>query len=175
MPRTFLWAAFFGLALASGVQGQVDEYQVKALFLYNFTKYVSWPSQSFSSPTDPIVICVLGPNPFGDALEKAVSGKVVAGRTLVVRHLAVIPAKCNCQILFVAASEGKRFRSAAAALKASSVLSVGEAEGFTGAGGVINFKLEDGKVRFEINVEAAEQAHVYISSKLLNLAQIVKN
>jgi hypothetical protein len=135
---------------------------------------VEWPSQKFNSPTDPIVICILGQNRFGSALEQAVRGKTVDGRALLVHQISEIHPPCNCHILFVSASERKRFRSSSGVIKGSGVLTVGEFEGFTNDGGVINFKLEDGKVRFEVNVEAGAAEQVRISSKLLSLARIVK-
>jgi hypothetical protein len=148
----------------------VDEYQVKAFFLSNFTRYVEWPSQKFKSPNDPIVICIFGQNRFGSALERATHGNVVEGRPLVIRQLGEIHGQCDCHIVFVNASDRKRFRSAGEAIRGSGVLTVGETEGFNSDGGVINFRLEDGKVRFDINVEAAGQEQLHISSKLLNLA-----
>jgi hypothetical protein len=171
-PPGFLMLA--GILVQPSARAQVDEYQVKAFFLYNFTRYVEWPAQNFRSPNDPIAICILGRNPFGNALEHAIAGKLVEGRTLVVEQISDIHPKSSCQILFVRASERKRFRSAIDAIRGTGILTVGEAQDFTGDGGVINFKLEDGKVRFEINVEAAGQEHLRISSKLLSLAQVVK-
>jgi hypothetical protein len=170
----FTLVIVLGLVVTAALQGQVDEYQVKAFFLYNFTRYVEWPSQSFNSPNDPIEICILKQNPFGNALEEAISGKVVEGRTLVVRQITDIPPKCKCHILFVNASERARFRSICGTVRGSGILTVGETQEFTNDGGVITFKLEDGKVRFEINVKAAGQEHLYISSNLLSVAQIVK-
>jgi hypothetical protein len=168
------FAIVLGVTLVAGLQGQVNEYQVKAFFLYNFARYVEWPSQSFKTANDPIVICILGQNPFGDALEQATTGKSIEGRPFVVREVVSIQPPCNCHILFVISSERKRFRAIAATLKGFGILTVGETPGFTAEGGVINFKLEDGKVRFEINVDAAVQERLHISSKLLSLAQIVK-
>jgi hypothetical protein len=148
---------------------------VKAFFLYNFTRYVEWPSQKFNSPTDPIVICILGQNPFGNALEQAIHGKALeVSRTVVVRQISDIQPQCNCHILFVSASERKHFRSSTGVIRGSGILTVSETEGFAHDGGVINFRLEDGKVRFEINVDAAGQEQLRISSKLLSLARIVK-
>jgi hypothetical protein len=168
-------AIVLGAACAPGLQGQVNEYQVKAVFLYNFARYVEWPSQSFKAANASVTICILGQNPFGNALEQAVAGKDVEGRSLVVRQISDFQTGGNCQILFVGSSERKRFRSMAVRLKGSGVLTVGETQGFTADGGVMNFKLEDGKVRFEIDLDAAAREHLRISSKLLSLAQIVKN
>ena len=168
------FAIVLGATCILGLPGQVNEYQVKAFFLYNFTRYVEWPPESFKAANDPIAICILGNNPFGGALDQAVAGKVVEGRPFVVRQISDIQPSGNCHILFVNSSERKRFRSMAGSLKGSGVLTVGETPGFTADGGVINFKLEDGKVRFEIDVDAAGREHLHISSKLLSLAQIAK-
>jgi hypothetical protein len=169
------FAIVLGAACILGLRGQVDEYQVKAFFLYNFARYVEWSPQNFKAANDPIVICILGQNPFGSALEQATTGNAIAGRPVVVREIQNILPPCNCHILFVNSSERKHFRAIAACLKGSGVLTVGETPGFTGDGGVINFKLRDGKVRFDINVDAAGREGLHISSKLLSLAQIVKN
>jgi hypothetical protein len=153
---------------------EVEEYQVKAAFLYNFAKFVEWPSQAFKSPMDPIAVCVLGHNPFGHALEELIRGKSVEGRGLAFRQVADAQEARTCQILFISSSEVKRFRSLYADLKTAGILTVGEAQGFATGGGVINFKLDGGHVRFEINLDAAEHEQLHISSKLLSLAQIVK-
>jgi hypothetical protein len=163
-----------GAMFAASLSGQVDEYSVKAFFLYNFARYVDWPAESFKGPGDPITICILGQNPFGGALDQATTGKAVGGRPFVVRQIADIERPCRCQILFVNASDRKRVRATTADLKETGVLTVGETPGFAADGGVINFTREDGKVRFEINVEAAGREHLHISSKLLNLAHIVR-
>src|SRR5690348_18250741 len=134
-------AAMFLAAL----RGQIDAYQVKARFLCNFARYVEWPCDRFKTANDPIVICVLGRNPFGSALDQAVSGKEVEGRPFLVRPFADIPPNLHCQILFVPSSERKRFRSMAGSLESSGILTVGETQGFPADGGVINFRLEDSR------------------------------
>jgi hypothetical protein len=174
MRGQFTSAVILGFVITTALLGQINEYEVKAFFLYNFTRYVEWPSQRFNSSDDPITICILGQNPFGRALQQAIHGKVVEGRTLVVRQISDIQPQCKCHILFVNASERKRFRSTAGAVRGTGVLTVGETEGFVNDGGLINFKVEDGKVRFEVNVEAVGQEQLRISSKLLSLARIIK-
>ena len=151
----------------------IDEYQVKAAFLYNFAKFVEWPPLTFKTDKDPLRICVLGQNPFGNALVEGVGGKTIVGRPLVVSEISDVSQGGNCQILFVGSSEKKRLRAIFADLRTAGVLTVGETEGFATQGGIVNFKLEDGRVRLEINIEAAAQAKLRISSKVLNLAQIV--
>jgi len=167
----------FMMALAAtflvGARGQIDEYQLKARFLCNFARYVEWPSESFKTPNDPIVICILGSDPFGGALDQALNGKEVEGRPFLVRPLSSIPPDLHCHILFVPSSERKRFRSIAGSLEGSAILTIGEIQGFPTDGGVINFRLEDGRVRFEINLDAAGRKHLRISSRLLGLAQAV--
>jgi hypothetical protein len=169
-----MFAIVLGATCILGLRGQINEYQVKALFLYNFARYVEWPSQSFKSANDPIVICILGQNPFGSALDEAVAGKVVEGRLFVVRQTSEVEQSGRCQMLFVNSSEQKRFRSMASKLKGSGVLMVGETPGFLADGGVINFRVEGGKVRFEIDADTARQERLQISSKLLSLAQTVR-
>lgn len=160
--------------LKAGPPDQVDEYQVKAAFVYNFAKFVEWPPAAFKSAQDPIVICVLGENSFRNSLEEVIKGKVLDGRTFVVRPVSQHQLPCPCHILFVNASERKSFRSMVGDLKLAGVLTVGETPGFDAEGGIINFKLESGRIRFEINVKAAEQEKLHISSKLLSLAEIVQ-
>jgi hypothetical protein len=172
MLTTLKFAIVLGALCVPGLRAQVDEYQVKAFFLYNFARYVEWPPESFKGMNDPIVICILGKNPFGGALQQAVAGKAVDGRAFVVRQVSDVPPGSNCHILFINSSERKRFRSMAERLRGCAVLSVGETPGFTADGGVVNFKLENGKVRFEIDLEAAGRERLHISSKLLTLAQI---
>jgi hypothetical protein len=168
--------AFFVGLFAAAAYGQqnAEEYQVKAAFLFNFAKFVEWPPQAFNSTSDPIVICVLGQNPFGHALDEAVAGKNIAGRAIVTREVAAGKQAVSCQILFISASERKRWRALLDGIKGCYILTVGESDGFTASGGVVGLKLEDGKVRFEINMDAAEQSKLRISSKLLSLAQVVR-
>lgn len=168
------WALVLGVVATISLPAQIDEAHVKAAFLYNFAKFVEWPAHTFKSPKDPITICVFDQSSFANALEDVVAGKTVEGRPLVVRRILEITPKCNCQILFVGSSERKRFRALAASMKDAPILVVGEAEGFATIVGIINLKLENGKIRFEINLEAAERSQLRISSKLLSLAEIVK-
>ena len=172
-------SAGLGFALVAASLGDMhasapaDEYQVKAAMLYNFAMFVEWPAQAFRSTTDPIVVCVLGQNPFGTALEDVVRGKTIGGRAFAVRQIHDLGGASACHILFVG-SEYKGLRASSADLKMIGVLTVGEGDGFRAVGGIINFKLEHGRVHFEINREAAEQARLHISSKLLSLAQTAK-
>lgn len=160
----------FSLPLVRGQQAPLSEYQVKAAFLFNFTKFVEWPPESFAKPDAPLVIGIFGDNPFGKDLENIISNKTINNRALETREFHS-PTECtNCQMLFVSASEKKRFKEIIEKLHNMSVLTVSEADGFTEAGGMINFVREGTKFRFQINNDAAKQAKLKISSRMLGLA-----
>jgi len=178
--RHFLAAVF--LAVQFSIAGNTvtwaqepSEYQVKAAFLYNFTKFVDWPQTSGNDTQGPLEICVIGDDPFGDDLDKIVKGKSVNERPLVVRRLRGAVDARTCSIAFVSSSERGHLRPILEALRGTSVLSVGDTPGFAKMGGVINFILQDNRVRFEINVDAAQRARLKISSKLLSLAKVVRS
>jgi hypothetical protein len=150
---------------------QTNEYQVKAAFLYNFAKFVEWPQEAFAQPDAPIVLGVLGEEPFGGALDQVIKGKAVNGHPLAIKRLKWGGKLRECHILFICASERKRLPAIFEQIKGAGILTVGETEAFTQQGGIINFTLVDNKVRFEINTDMAEQARLKISSRLLALAK----
>jgi len=173
--RGLLWIVVLCLWASAGLPAlpqAVDEYHVKALFLYNFAKFVDWTP---ATPTDTICVGILGDDPFGDVLDQTVAGKTVNGRSFVVRRLKRYEDAKVCQIVFVSGSEKKRLHAILNGLGSFGVLTVGEMEGFAAHGGVINFEIAGGKVRFEVNVDAAERAGLKLSSKLLSLATIVRD
>jgi len=145
------------------------EYEIKAAFLYNFIKYVDWPSYG-----DTITIGVLGGNPFGTALAP-LDGKIVKGRRLLIKEVDSLRDAQKCQIIFVSSSEKSRLHEIFENLKSARVLTVGETEGFAASGGMINFVEENNKVHFEINADAARRTGLTISSELLKLAKLVKS
>lgn len=148
-----------------------SEYQVKAAFLYNFAKFVEWPGEAFSDGSAPLVIGVIGDDPFGGALDQAINGKTIGGRSLVVRRLKWGQNLRSCHILFIGSSERKRLGQIIQSLKGASVLTVGDTGEFFQQGGIINFILEESRVKFEINSRMADQSRLRISSKLLALAK----
>ena len=171
-----LFALVLGCLLTPCTRAQqINEYQMKAAYLYNFAKFVEWPAQAFKNPHDPISICVLGQNPMFHTLEEVVNGETIEDRKLIVRTVSDLDQVSSCHILFIGSSDRKYLRSILRDLKLTGVLTVGDAEGFAAEGGVANFKLEGNKVRIEINTSAAEQQRLRISPKLLSLAQIVKS
>lgn len=172
------WEAFLlGLCLlAAAAQAQsATEYQVKAAFLFNFAKFVEWPADAFPSADSALQICVLGQDPFGREFEQVIVDKAVNGHRIEIAHPDGVPQARACQILFVAASEKARLAVIFQGLKGGSVLIVGDTPGFAAQGGAINFVLDDGRVRFEINLKAAELAHLRISARLLTVAKVVMN
>jgi hypothetical protein len=149
---------------------QPTEYQLKAAFVFNFAKFVEWPPAAFAQAKSPLVIGILGENPFGDALERTIRDKTISDHPLVIKPLSSPAEGTNCHILFVCTSEKKRLPEILASLKGARVLTVGETDGFTQAGGMINFVQEASKIRFQINEAAAKGVGLKISSKLLSLA-----
>lgn len=149
------------------------EYQVKAAFVLNFTKFVDWPANAFSAPDSPISICILGEDPFGEFLPQLVAGEVVEGRRVSVQRIRRAPGPKSCQLLFVGRSE-KEVSKLLAGL-GPGVLTVGDEENFIREGGMIAFLLENRRVRFEIHASVAQNAGLKISSKLMSVAKVVEN
>ncbi len=168
--------ALIVLAGAAGPAGAqtADEYQVKAAYMYNFAKFVDWPAKTFDSPVQPIVFCVLGLTPLSPALSAALTGKVVDQRPLVFRQLTDSKQAGKCQVLFIGSPDRKQTRQTLDEVKSLNLLTVGEAEGFTNDGGVIRFVLDASRVRLEFNLDAAEDARLRISSKLLSLGKTIR-
>lgn len=151
----------------------LDEQKVKAAFLFNFVRFVEWPAKAFDDATSPIVLGVFGNEAFGGEVERLVQDKVVNGRALRVRQIRRMAEIAGCHVLFVAGADVKGAAKMVAQIDGAPILTVGDAPGFAGAGGVINFTREQNYVRFEINVSAASHAGLTLSSKLLRLARIV--
>jgi hypothetical protein len=154
-----------------------SEYLIKAGFIFNFAKFVEWPSSAFAQPESPIVIGVLGTDPFGTIIDKTVQDKKIGTRGFVVKRLkwgTDLKELKECKILFVGASEKAHMDELVQIVKGLPILTVGETPGFAERGGVIRFVLEDNRVRFEVNVVAARQADLTISSRLLTLARIIQ-
>ncbi len=154
-------------------QETLSEYQVKAAYLFNFLKFVEYPSESFEDPLAPIVIGVVGDDPFGNALPQVVIGKTVQGRDLVIHLYRDGEDLRGAHILFISASERKRLPMILSSLRGSSVLTVSDTEGFLEAGGMIQFLNENNRVRFAINVDATSRVNLKMSSKLMSLARVV--
>jgi hypothetical protein len=147
------------------------EYQVKAAFLLNFTKFIEWPPAEENDPAPVIAICILGDDPFGATLDQIVSGETLQGRKLTVRRVRH-PVPASCQVVYVSRME-KDIDGLLASIP-SGILTVGEGEAFLGSGGMIAFVIENHRVRFDIDQSAAMKGGVRISSRLLNVARSVR-
>ena len=169
-----LTVAAVSIALLCGGDEPSQEYRLKAAFIYNFARFIEWPSEAFNSADAPFVIAVVGTDPFTGALEQAVSGKVVGARRVEIRHFDSVDKIGPCQILFVPTTDDETEAAIIEREKDGHVLTVGESENFETNGGCLRFFTQDNKIRFEINTDVTDQAQLRISSKLLKLARIFK-
>ena len=151
----------------------VREYDLKAAFLFNFTHFVDWPSEAFADDNAPIVIGILGDDPFGPVLDRIIEGETIKNRKLVVKRSRRIQDLRTCHVLFISKSEKGRIGQILTTLDGASVFTVGEVEGFARRGGITNLFLQGNKVRFEINMEAAKRKGLKISAQLLALGTVV--
>ncbi|HXW16994.1 MAG TPA: YfiR family protein [Candidatus Acidoferrales bacterium] len=154
-------------------QSQADEYRVKAAFLYHFAQLIEWPSDPPGDPKSAFLVCTLGADPFHGDLENTIGGKSIGKRTIQIKHFKQPQEASDCEILFIARTENQRLRAILGALADAPILSVGEADDFVQQGGTIGFFLEDSKIRFDINLGAANHSGLQISSRLLLLAKNV--
>jgi hypothetical protein len=157
----------------AAAEGSFSEYQVKALFLVNFAKYVEWPATAFADTNAPVIIGVVGEKNIGPHLEKAIEGKNVCGRAIQFLAIEKEEDLAKCHILFISVSEKKHLSELLAKVNEMPVLTVGEAEPFISQGGIINFTKKEGKIRLQIDLGAARKAKLQLSSKLLSVADSV--
>lgn len=172
--RTIL-AVLLALGSREGSYARPDpgEYQIKAAFLFNFVKFVDWPATTFKDEKQAISFCTVGDDPFRGALDEVVNGKMSGNHSIRVQHHKLPQDIANCHILFIGSQHKKDIAAILERLKHSPILTVGESDGFVQQGGMIGFVLEDDKLRFDINLDAARSAQLRISSRLLSLAKIV--
>jgi hypothetical protein len=160
------------LAAAAGAEqqpGQTLEYPVKAAYLYQFLRFVEWPEDGADLPA---CVGLIGDDPFRAALDRTIAGKTVAGRVLQVRRFRGVDDLEECPVLFVARSEVSRLKPILAKVAPWRTLTIGENEAFTQSGGMVRFFVEERRVRFEINLPAAQKAGLRLSSRLLALAEV---
>lgn len=174
-PRSGL---VFGLLLAAAlvagqreVRGETTEYELKAVFLFNFAKFVDWPPAAFADNRSPLRMCIFGTDPFGTTLDDLVRGEEFGGRRLEVLRVERDDDLRRCHVLFIGSSERGRLAAVLDGVKKASVLTVGESKEFLAAGGIVRFVLDGGRLGFDIDAAAAERVHLAISSKLLRLAR----
>lgn len=162
-----------GVLPASAQTAAPSEYQLKAVFLFNFAQFVEWPPDAFDGPKGPLVIGVLGEDPFGTDLDDTVRGEIIGGHPLAVRRFKRVEDIYHCHILFISGSESPRLASVVAALRDRRILTVGDTEGYAHRGVMIRLISEKKRIRLRINLDATKAAGLVVSSKLLRPAEIV--
>jgi hypothetical protein len=176
--RILIALGAFALSLASaGVARAAPavsrEFEVKAVFLFNFAQFVEWQKDAFPDASAPLVIGILGSDPFGAYLDEAVRGEKVNDRAIVIRRFSSVGDVGTCHILYISQSEAPRLGDILAALKGRSILTVSDMDQFSRDGGMIRFVMENNKVRLRINNDAARASGLRISSKLLRPSEVV--
>jgi hypothetical protein len=151
-----------------------QESTIKAVFLYNFTQFVEWPESAFAGETSPLVIGILGKDPFGSSLDETVRGERVKNHPLVVKRFKTVAEITRCHILYININEKDQLKNILGSLKAKNILTVGDVSNFASNGGMICFFTEKNKTRIRINIEAVKNSELTISSKLLRLADLVE-
>lgn len=178
------WFCLLGLALmglsaapAAWGAGGASAPEIESVLLFNLSRFVDWPNLAFADTNAPFVIGILGRDPFGEALQHVVAGEIVNGRRVMVQHCSTPEEAAHCQIVFISSSEKGRARILVGGLKGHPVLTVSDAENFTGKdGGMIAFYVNaEKKIRVRINLEAARAEELNISSKLLHVAELEKS
>ena len=164
--------AFLFASPDSAEAQQASEYEVKAAFLLNFTKFVEWKPDAFNDANSPLTICILGPDPFGPAINLIIENELVNSRRLAVRRIAEVPVGKTCQVLFIS-SKGRELRRILGQVSPG-VLTVGNSDDFIESGGMIQFIVENRRVRFEIARSVAEKRGLQLSSQLLKVARLVR-
>jgi hypothetical protein len=150
------------------------DYDVKAVYLYNFGRFVEWPANGTAAKNDSFTICVLGEDPFGPALYSTFARESIDGKGVVTKRVASSKDAVNCQILFISSSENKQVNKIIGSLDKAAVLTVSDMPQFSQHGGMIQFVLEGKRVRFEVNLTAAQNVGLSLSSELLKVATTVK-
>jgi hypothetical protein len=163
-----------GMTRARSQEGQASSYEIKAVFLFNFTRFVEWPPKTFESDDQPFVIGILGENPFGKTLDEVVVNEKVDNHPIRIRYFDKAADVVNCHLLFVSSRGGNSFARIAGTLQNRHILTVSDRKNFCQQGGVIHLYIQDQKIKIEINTENARASDLRISSKLLMLASVSK-
>ena len=150
------------------------EYAVKATYLYKLAPFVNWPPDTFTAANEPFRICVAGEDPFDHYLEKAVAGRSLGTHPFAVSHIDTVTANTDCQVIFISHLQSQSVSQALEAVRGEPVLTVTDSTASPDSGSIMQFVIEHGRVRFDVNTSAATRNHLTISSKLLNLALAVE-
>lgn len=162
-----LWLPLVSLA-------QTQEYTVKAVFLERFTRFIEWPEEmAISDSSLPFILGVIGKNPFGSLLDEIYSAQKIRNKEVKIRSISVLKEIAGCHLLFISESKKKELSEILSFTRKKPILTIGDSEGFTEAGVLINLYLEQDKIRFEINESAFRESGLSISYLLLQRAKIV--
>ena len=165
------FASFSGL---NAQAPQPTEYEVQAAYLSNFGRFVEWPARPGANERDPFYVCVLGQDPFGPLLDAALKGETIGGAPMAARRVSSAADAANCRIVFVNSTKDSELKGILATLRNFKALTVSDTFDFTRQGGMIQFVLEGNRVRFEINLAAAQRAGLTLSSQLLKVAVAIR-
>lgn len=171
-PKAIALLILFAGLPQSPARASSKEYDLKAAFLFNFVQFIDWPGSAFAADDSPICIGVLGDDPFGASLDSIIAGETAHNRKLIAKRSKNLDDLKSCQILFICQSERERMAEVIASLNNSPVVTIADTDGFIQSGGIINFFLQNNKIRFEINPDAASRRGIKISSQLLRLAKV---
>ena len=158
----------------SAQQAKPSEYQVKAVYLYNFGRFVKWPENREAKEANSFPICILGQDPFGSTLDSTLSGESLDHKPIVIRRIAKPQESIDCRILFIHSSASNQLKEILTVLDHLSILTVSDMPDFSKRGGMIQFVLDGEKVRFEVNLANTEPANLVLSSELLKVAKSVR-
>lgn len=150
------------------------EYKVKAVFLYNFTQFIEWPNEAFETEHAPLIIGILGADPFGDYLDQTIKNEKIDGHPLVVRRYKQLEEIDNCHILYVSTEDKNQLKKISEFASARHILTVSDAITFARQGGMVRFFPDQNKVRIRINLTSVKAADLTVNSKLLRLAEVVE-
>lgn len=179
LPRAFprfccVLVLFITLGAAPANQAETGKsYQIKAVFLFNFAQFVEWPQATFPAAASPLIIGVLGRNPFGSFLDETVRGEHIHGHPIIVQRYSDVRDIKTCHILFINLQDPDEMENALVSLKHQNTLTVSDASRFIQRGGMVQFFTENNRTRIRIDPGSAKAADLVISSKLLRLADIV--
>jgi hypothetical protein len=170
---SFLLIFFMCVGELSAQPSASPEYQIKAVFLYNFTQFIDWPPSAFADAQSPFIIGVLGQDPFGKYLDETVSNEKVNGHPIIIKRYQHVGEVSGCQIVFVSQSFNDDLEEVINNFKGKDILTVSDLTGFAKKGGMIRFMNESNRIKIRINLDAVKASNLVVSSKLLRLAEIV--
>jgi hypothetical protein len=173
-----VWSAFVVLLIALGVMPSVAQQptaktqQLKAVFLLRLAQFIEWPADAFAAPQSPLVIGVLGENPFGEALQLAVSGETARGRKIELRTFTHVQLVSGCHVLYISEGQSDRIEAITRALRGRAVLTVSDADSILRQGGMVRFLTDGDKVNLRIDLAAVKSERLTVDARLLRIAEV---